>query len=153
VKTLTSEQLEGRKEKAVRFVRDVLGDPDRADEIANESPESYAERRKIQIVENPRGDRMQRVRLINPPHLSNPRRQITQPNPNLGRSELLARIRELQKENDLLQDKMDKVASLASAPEDERNEDPDELVDALNNILDLVAPPEGEDEDDEPGNE
>jgi hypothetical protein len=40
-KFLTREQLEGRKEKAVRFTRDVVGDPDRADEIAEESLEDY----------------------------------------------------------------------------------------------------------------
>jgi len=53
-KTLTREQLQGRKEKAERFVRDVLGGPDRAAEIADESLEDYAARRKIKIVENPR---------------------------------------------------------------------------------------------------
>ena len=50
---LTREQLQARKEKAVRFVRDVLGDPDRADEIADESLEDYAVRRKFEIT-NPR---------------------------------------------------------------------------------------------------
>jgi hypothetical protein len=50
VKTLTRDQLESRKEKAVRFTRDVLGDPNRADETAKESLEDYAERRKIQIT-------------------------------------------------------------------------------------------------------
>jgi len=41
VKPLTRAQLESRKEKAVRFTRDVLGDPDRAEEIADESLEDY----------------------------------------------------------------------------------------------------------------
>ena len=53
MKSLTREQVEGRKEKAVRFVRDVLDDPDRADEIEDESVEDYAERRKFQII-NPK---------------------------------------------------------------------------------------------------
>jgi hypothetical protein len=39
VKALTRTQLQSRKEKAVRFTRDVLGDPERADEIADESLE------------------------------------------------------------------------------------------------------------------
>ncbi len=38
VKTLTRKQLESLKEKAARFVRDVLGDPGRADEIAETMP-------------------------------------------------------------------------------------------------------------------
>ena len=49
MKVLTSDQLESRMERAVRFTRDILGDPDRADEIADESLEDYAERRKLQI--------------------------------------------------------------------------------------------------------
>lgn len=32
-KVLTPEQLQSRKEQAVRFTRDVLGDPERAEEI------------------------------------------------------------------------------------------------------------------------
>ena len=50
MKELTRDQLQARKEKAVRFVRDVLADPNRADEIADESLEDYAQRRKIQIT-------------------------------------------------------------------------------------------------------
>jgi ribosomal protein L29 len=50
VKALTRAQLESRKEKAVRFTRDVLGDPDRAEEIADENLEDYAARRKIQLT-------------------------------------------------------------------------------------------------------
>jgi hypothetical protein len=43
MKQLTRAQLQGRKEKAVRFTRDILGDPARADEIEAESLEDYAE--------------------------------------------------------------------------------------------------------------
>jgi hypothetical protein len=150
VKILTLKQLESRKEKAVRFVRDVLSDPDRADEIADESLDDYAERRKIQILQNPNGGNMPRVRLINPPRVSNPRRQAMQANPKSGRGELLARIRELQQENDELQDKLDKIADLAAAPEHDCDESHDDLVDKLNDIIDVVAP---EDEDDDEGND
>ncbi len=52
----TFDQVEATKRKAVRFVRDVLGDPERADEIEDESVESYAERKNIHI-ENPKGGR------------------------------------------------------------------------------------------------
>ena len=155
MKTLTRKQLESRKEKAERFVRDVLDDSERADEIADESLEDYAEGRKIQIAENPRGGNMAaRIRTFNSQRINNPRPQARQENPQTGRSELLARIRELQKENDQLQDKLDKVADLAAAPEDGRDEEHDELVDALNEIIDVVAPSEDEeDEDEDLGNE
>ena len=39
---LTRAQLKSRKAKAVRFTRDVLGDPARADEIEAENLEDYA---------------------------------------------------------------------------------------------------------------
>lgn len=50
---LTREQLRSRKDKAVRFVEDVKGDPERAAEIEAESLEDYAERRKIELL-NPK---------------------------------------------------------------------------------------------------
>jgi len=49
MKTLTRKQPEARKGQAVRFTRDVLDDPEGAAEIEDESPESYGERRRIQI--------------------------------------------------------------------------------------------------------
>jgi hypothetical protein len=41
--------MEARKVKAERYVRDVVGDEERADEIAEESVEAYAERRGFVI--------------------------------------------------------------------------------------------------------
>ena len=101
-KALTREQLEGRKEKAVRFVRDVLGDPDRADEIADESLEGYAERRRIKLL--------------------NPRCKAVMP----SKAELTQRIRELEEENDDLQDQLDKIADIAAPPEEEDESDEDD---------------------------
>jgi|SRR5579872_2742151 len=148
MKALTRTQTESRKDKAVRFVRDVLADPDHAQEIEDESVEDYADRRKIQILNNPKGGNMPKVRLMNPPRVSNARRKSMQENPISGRSELLARIRELQEENDELQDKLDRVAELAEASDDDCEESPDELVDKLNDIIDVVAP-----EEDDEGND
>lgn len=37
----------------MRFLRDVAGDSPRADEVEDESPESYAERKRI-VIDNPR---------------------------------------------------------------------------------------------------
>ena len=78
----------------MRFVSDVLEDPERADEIEEESIEDYAERRKIIIV--------------------NPRRE-----PMASKEELQDRIRELEEENDDLQDQLDKIADIAAPIEDE----------------------------------
>jgi len=142
MKTFTREQLESRKEKAVRFVRDVLGDPDRAAEIEDESLEDYAERRRIQLM-NPHGGAMPKVQLVNPHNPRNPREGADLPN----RLELTRRIRQLEQENDELQDRLDQVADLAEAPKDDKGEDVDELVDKLNDILDVVAPAEVEEND------
>lgn len=48
-KTLTREQLQSRKDQAARFTRDVVGDPERAEEIEGESLDDYAEHRKIRL--------------------------------------------------------------------------------------------------------
>ena len=99
---LTRDQVESRKEKAVRFVRDVLGDSDRAYEIEGESVDAYAARRRIAIV-NPRGARAMA------------RRTET-------REELKERISELESENESLQDQLDAIADIVvPAEEDDEN--------------------------------
>jgi len=52
-KALSSEQVERRQARAVRFLRDVANDPDRADEIEHLSVAEYAERKGFQLS-NPR---------------------------------------------------------------------------------------------------
>ena len=85
---------------------------------------------------------MPQVRVVNT-------RQQGFANPRWGRAELLARIRELQEENDQLQDTLDRVADLAAAPEDGSDESHDELVDKLNDIIDTVTGEEDYGEDDD----
>lgn len=102
MKILNRKQLENRKEKAVQFVRDVLGDPERADEIDDESLESYAERRKIKMVSNPHGGHM------------------------ATKEELNERIQELEQENDALQDQLDNIADIAAPIEDEEDSERDD---------------------------
>jgi hypothetical protein len=102
MKTLTSEQVQSRKDKAVRFTRDVLGDPDRADEIEDESLEDYAERRGFTIT--------------------NPGKE----NRNMAtKQELVEQVRELEEENQELQDQLDAIADIVS-PEDEGDESDEE---------------------------
>jgi hypothetical protein len=103
VKALTRAQLESRKEKAVRFTRDVLGDPDRAEEIADENLEDYAARRKIQ--------------LTNPSKRRNAIMARTK-----SKAELEAEIDDLKDENAELQDQLDTIADIV-APADEDDDD------------------------------
>jgi hypothetical protein len=104
MKALTRKQLESRKAQAVRFTRDVLGDPDRADEIEDESLEGYAERRHIQIV-NPKGARKMPVQT---------------------RRELIERIKELEDENESLQDRLQEISDLASEEDGEEDDQGEE---------------------------
>ena len=96
MKKLTCAQVEARKEKAVRFVEDVLGDPERADKIADESVEDYAEQRKIQII--------------------NLRRRTES---MATKQELENQIRELEEENEELQSRLDEVLDIVAPPEEE----------------------------------
>ena len=100
MKTLTRKQVESRKAQAVRFTRDVLDDPDRADEIEDESLEDYAERRHIRMV-NPKGVRKMAVRT---------------------RRELLERIEELEEENENLQSRLDEISDIVGEEEEEEEE-------------------------------
>lgn len=88
----------------MRFTRDVLGDPERADEIEDESLEDYAERRKIQIV-NPteRGNRTMATK-----------------------QELEEQIQELEEENQELQDRLDAVADLVTGEDEEIDSEEEE---------------------------
>lgn len=49
-KSKTREQLERLQDKAVRFLRDVVGDDDKADEIEGLSVEEYADRKRIHLA-------------------------------------------------------------------------------------------------------
>lgn len=104
MKTLTRKQLESRKAKAVSLTRDVLGDPNRAEEIEEEPLESYAERRHIQVV-NPKGARKMPVQT---------------------RRDLIERIKELEEDNESLQDRLQEISDLASDEESEQDESGEE---------------------------
>lgn len=53
-KSLTREQVESRQQRAIKFARDVAGDPELAHQIEVMTPEEYASKRKIRL-ENPTG--------------------------------------------------------------------------------------------------
>ena len=110
MKKLTREQVESRKEKAVRFTRDVLGDSDRADEIEDEDIESYAERKHFEIT-NPqeRSKKMARVKT---------------------KSELEAEVQDLQAENDDLQEQLQAIADIASGDDEEEEQEDEEEDDS-----------------------
>jgi hypothetical protein len=111
-KTLTRDQVESRKEKAVRFTRDVVDDADRAEEIADESLEDYAARRGITLA-NPRRLRTMAGRIKTREELQ---QEI---------ADLKAENQELQDQTDELQDQLDSIAEIVAPAEDEDDEDDD----------------------------
>jgi hypothetical protein len=107
MKQLTRAQLEGRKEKAVRFTRDVLGDPERADEIEAESLEDYAERRKVKLINS-----FQENAIM--------------PRTTKTKADLEAEISDLQEENQVLQDQLDAIADIVTPYDDEDDDSGDD---------------------------
>ena len=97
----TLEQLAAMKDKAVRFVRDVLDDPERADEIEDEDLFAYADRKGIAVLQE------------------NPNSRRTTMAGRMTRQELENRIDELEAENESLSEKLDSIADLASGDEDD----------------------------------
>jgi hypothetical protein len=53
-KTYTPDQVAAKQDKAVRFLRDVVGNDDRADDIEDMSLSEYAEHKRIQMAQNRR---------------------------------------------------------------------------------------------------
>ena len=104
MKTFTRKQLTARKAQAVRFVRDVLGDDDKADDIEDEPLEDYAEHRHITLT-NPKGAT----------HMAAPTRQ-----------ELLDRIEELETENEDLQSQLDQIRDIVVDEGEEEDMDSEE---------------------------
>jgi len=109
VKALTREQIVSRKEKAERFVRNVLGDQNRAAEIADESVEDYAERRKFEIT--------------NPKRSNNP---MAKKNATPTRQEHLDRVSDLEQENQDLADQLDAIADIVSPDDDDADDSDDQ---------------------------
>ena len=97
-KELSYAQVEDRKRRAEQFLRDVKQDDDRADEVSDESVESYAQRRGFDIVDNPET------------------RSLKVANANMSKDELLDYIDELESENSDMQDTLDSIQDLISAP-------------------------------------
>ena len=105
VKTKSLDQIEKMQAKAVRFLRDVADDPDRADEFEAMSPEEYAEHRGIEIVSNPSQITI-RIRR---------RTAVAKPT----RADLEDRVEELEEENQALNDKLDSILDIVEEDEGE----------------------------------
>ena len=109
MKRLTREQLQSRKDAAVRFLRGVKDLPERAAEVEDESLEDYADRRHIELI-----------------NLG--RRSNNMANGGNGRTkqDLLDEIADLRADNQDLQDQLDAIADIISPEEEDEEEDDDD---------------------------
>ena len=138
-KQRTRAQVEASKAKAERFVRDVLEDGERADEIADESVESYAERRRFQMV-NPGGARRSDRRSVAPSDAGRvagtggvrPMTTTTTKRRSIKDKylDVLDENDALKEENEALQARLDSIVNVAVGDEEaDEFEDDDELDD------------------------
>ena len=105
-KSVTYDQAASKKDKAERFVRDVLGDNGRADEFADEDVQSYADRKNLNIIDNP--GRLNC--MANVP----------------SKEDLLDQISDLQDENDFLQSQLDAISDVLAGPDDDGDDADDD---------------------------
>ena len=102
---MSFDEVERLQAKAVRFLRDVAQDPDRADEFEQMSVDEYAERKDIEIVEANPGWRSRDVQ-------GGARRST------MTKEQLEERIAELEEENEDLQSRLDSIMDIATPEED-----------------------------------
>jgi cell shape-determining protein MreC len=108
-KTRTLDQIEAMKEKAARFVRDVVGDPERAAEFEAMSPEEYAAGKRIEIKNPASANSSRAIRRL----------QMARPT----YKDLKDRIDELEDENQDLNDKLDSVMDIVADEDDDGQDD------------------------------
>lgn len=118
---MTRQQAETSKDRAARFVLNVLDDPEGSQAIEDESLDEWADRKKITLT-NPARRKS--------PEIHESEDQMAAPK-GQTKAELLEQIQDLQEEND------------------ELNSQLDEVTDKLEGLLDVVAPDESDDSDDD----
>lgn len=122
----SEEQAETAKQRASRFLRDVVGDDDRADEIEDESLDEWLEETGRRI-ENPTTQQ----RRNNMPATKT-------------KADLLEENEALKEENEALNERLNQIFDIAADPDDESDEDDDSEDEDEE---------EGEDESEEEGDE
>ena len=95
-KVKTLDQIEQMQAKAVRFLRDVVGDPDKASEFEAMTPDEYATHKKITIRENPRRISMPDASKADLNNQLDDIQDILDDalDPELSREELVAKVKE-----------------------------------------------------------
>jgi hypothetical protein len=141
-KTLTREDVAKRQERAISFARNVVGDPELADELANMSVEEYAAKKNFRL-ENPHHEkennmavRQERTSGLTEEEVNELRQIIRQSRSGSAeRTERLSNPRRLANHGSEVEaPSLSRTARLAKKLRTDR----DELVDALQEISDLL---------------
>jgi chromosome segregation ATPase len=139
-KPWTYQQAQARKDQAERFVRSVLQDDDRADEIAAMSAEEYAAERGKEIAPNPRRKHMQKK--ISTDHLQareSPVNNALEATTRLAeqQGDLYRRISELETEKQTLQDKLDEITEILECEHPDC--DPEDHLEEIAEVVGVVG--------------
>lgn len=141
-KFMTREQAQTSKDRAARFVLNVLQDPDGAQAIEDESLDDWVERKKITLTNPHRGPRLKVLTNYN----------LEEIMANETMAELLEKIKDLKEENEDLRAENDDLADQLDAIGDiiaDEGDTADDLADQLAAIDDIVAgDEEGDDNED-----
>jgi hypothetical protein len=122
-KILTREQTQTSKDRAARFVLNVLQDADGAQAIEDESLDDWAARKKITLT-NPRPIPQRNCPLIHEGKENN----MANKKPTMA--ELLEENESLKQENDDLSDQLDAVADIVAGDEEIEEGDSEEDSDS-----------------------
>lgn len=119
-KILTREQAQTSKDRAARFVSNVLKDEDGAQAIDDESLDDWAGRKKITLT-NPRPIPRRRSTIIH----EGEEKDMPTKKPTMA--ELLEENKQLREENDDLIDQLDQVADIVAGGDgDDQDDDADD---------------------------
>jgi hypothetical protein len=146
-KTWTHARAQDRKEKAEWAARELQGDDERGDEIAEMSVEEYAESRGVEIVnDNPcRGENHMMKKRVSA-YASSGQASGINPTVVLAREgKLRQQIDELKKENESLQEKLDAVQEIVECDDDVECT----AEDHLEEIADVLADGDGQKDDED----
>ncbi len=125
-KVLTREQAQTSKDRAARFVLNVLQDSDGAQAIEDESLDDWAERKKITLT-NPRPNPPRRCTLIHEGKENNMATKKPTMADVLEENERLKQENDdLSSEVDDLNDQLDQVADIVAGDEEDEEEDGDD---------------------------
>lgn len=110
-KVMTRQQAETSQSRGFRFVRDVLEDDDKADELEDESLDDWAARKGVEIVENPNNRKLKTKEKYKMP----------------TKQQLEDRIAELESEVDEYAEREEQILGALGVELDEDSEDSEDL--------------------------